>query len=85
MMKDLQKKIYADIHDRGNCGDMKIAADTAKCVGSGQCVLTETALFDQWEQDGTVRILNDSPEGPLAEKAKQAVRMCPSQALSYQE
>ena len=29
---------------------MNIIADTGKCVGAGQCVLTEPALFDQSEK-----------------------------------
>ncbi|WP_143116265.1 ferredoxin [Lentzea xinjiangensis] len=33
---------------------MRIFADTGKCVGAGQCVLTEPALFDQSEDDGTI-------------------------------
>ncbi|MBB4686263.1 ferredoxin [Amycolatopsis jiangsuensis] len=64
---------------------MKIIADTGKCVGAGQCVLTEPELFDQSEDDGTVIVLNDKPEGELVEKAREAVNVCPSQALSLQE
>ncbi|NBH10124.1 MULTISPECIES: ferredoxin [Amycolatopsis] len=64
---------------------MKIIADTGKCVGAGQCVLTEPELFDQSEDDGTVIVLNATPEGELVEKAREAVHVCPSQALSLQE
>jgi ferredoxin len=64
---------------------MKITADTGKCVGAGQCVLTEPALFDQSEDDGTVIVLNETPEGELVEKAREAVHVCPSQALSLRE
>ncbi|MEV7091522.1 ferredoxin [Amycolatopsis sp. NPDC051045] len=64
---------------------MKIIADTGKCVGAGQCVLTEPSLFDQSEEDGTVIVLDDQPHGELVEKAREAVHVCPSQALSLQE
>ena len=64
---------------------MKIIADTGVCIGAGQCVLTEPKLFDQSEEDGTVIVLNDTPEGELAEQARTAVRICPSQALSVEE
>lgn len=64
---------------------MKIIADTGVCVGAGQCVLTEPALFDQDEDDGTVIVLNAAPDGELVEKAREAVRVCPSQALSLRE
>ena len=64
---------------------MKIIADTGKCVGAGQCVLTEPTLFDQSEEDGTVIVLDDTPEGELVDKAREAVHVCPSQALSLQD
>lgn len=64
---------------------MKLIADTGRCVGAGQCVLTEPRLFDQSEDDGTVIVLDDSPEGALVEQARTAVLVCPSQALSLLE
>jgi ferredoxin len=63
---------------------MKIIADTGRCVGAGQCVLTEPELFDQSEDDGTIIVLNEKPEGELVEKAREAARVCPSQALSLE-
>jgi ferredoxin len=64
---------------------VKIIADLNRCVGAGQCVLTEPALFDQNPDDGTVIVLDDQPAGPLAEAAYDAVRICPSQALSIDD
>jgi ferredoxin len=64
---------------------MKIIVDTSKCVGAGQCVLTEPELFDQSEEDGTIIVLNETPEGELVKKAREAVHVCPSQALSLEE
>jgi ferredoxin len=64
---------------------MKIIVDTSRCVGAGQCVLTEPELFDQSEDDGTIIVLNETPEGELVEKAREAVHVCPSQALSLEE
>jgi ferredoxin len=64
---------------------MKIIADTSRCVGAGQCVLTEPELFDQSEDDATIIVLNETPEGELVEKAREAVHLCPSQALSLEE
>jgi ferredoxin len=63
---------------------MKIIADLTRCVGAGQCVLTEPALFDQDPEDGTVVVLDDRPAGDLARAAQDAVRVCPSQALSIE-
>jgi ferredoxin len=64
---------------------MKITADKVKCIGSGQCVLTEPRLFDQSDEDSTVLLLNDAPDDELIDQARQAVHLCPSQALSLHE
>ncbi|MFD1938526.1 ferredoxin [Nonomuraea mangrovi] len=60
---------------------MRIKADTDLCVGSGQCVLTEPAVFDQ-DDDGIVVLLTDHPEDRSAAQARHAVTLCPSRALS---
>jgi ferredoxin len=59
---------------------MRIVADTTKCVGAGQCVLTDPSVFDQSEDDGTVIVLVERPTD--LDKAKEAVGICPSGALS---
>jgi ferredoxin len=64
---------------------MKIVADTTRCVGAGQCVLTEPRLFDQSPYDGTVIVLDDNPPPELGRAAHDAARVCPSQALSVAE
>jgi ferredoxin len=63
---------------------MRIKADTGRCVGSGQCVLTEPAVFDQ-NDDGIVTLLNEHPDDDIAAQAHQAVILCPSRALSIQQ
>jgi ferredoxin len=64
---------------------MRIIADTTRCVGAGQCVLTDPALFDQDDTDGTVIVLAGHLEVSQLDKARQATRFCPSQALSLAE
>ena len=64
---------------------MRIVADTSRCVGAGQCVLTEPAVFDQSEEDGTVIVLAEQPENGELDRARQAVHICPSGALSLLE
>jgi ferredoxin len=63
---------------------MRIEADTDRCVGSGQCVLTEPAVFDQ-NDDGIVALLTDHPDDDTATQVHQAVILCPSRALSIQQ
>jgi ferredoxin len=63
---------------------MRIKADTGVCVGAGQCVLTDPAVFDQ-DDDGLVVLLTEQPVGESAQSARDAVLICPSQALSISE
>jgi len=60
---------------------LRIKADTGLCVGSGQCVLTEPAVFDQ-DDDGIVALLTDHPDDETAAQARDAVTLCPSRALT---
>ena len=64
----------------------KIVADVGVCIGAGQCVLTDPDAFDQSDEDGTVVVLRDTPanDGAL-KRARLAVEICPSQALSLTE
>jgi len=64
----------------------KIVADLDRCVGAGQCVLTDPDAFDQSDEDGTVVVLRDTPADDEAlKRARVAVDICPSQALSLTE
>lgn len=59
---------------------MKVTADRDVCIQAGNCVMVADALFDQ-DDDGIVMVLVDEvPEGE-EEHAREAVKMCPSQAL----
>ena len=65
---------------------MRIVADQSRCAGAGQGVLTDPALFDQSEADGTVIVLTPHPDAAVQQgRARQAVRLCPSGALSLAE
>jgi ferredoxin len=64
---------------------MRIVADTSRCVGAGQCVLTDPAIFDQDDEDGTVVVRVSEPADHELDHARQAVRICPSGALSLRE
>jgi ferredoxin len=61
----------------------KILADTSRCVGAGQCVLTDPDAFDQDDAEGIVIVLRPEPEDDAAlDRARRATLICPSQALS---
>jgi ferredoxin len=59
----------------------KVVVDRAKCVGSGNCVLSAPQLFTQDEDDGLVRLIAPAPGREDMEAAELAVHSCPAQAL----
>jgi ferredoxin len=64
---------------------MRIVTDTARCVGAGQCALTEPSVFDQSDEDGVVVLLTDHADGDKLAKVREAVDLCPSQAISLEK
>jgi ferredoxin len=64
---------------------MRIIADTDRCIGSGQCVFREPAIFGLDEEEGIVVLLSPRPTGGAAERAREAARLCPSGALTITE
>jgi ferredoxin len=64
---------------------MRIDADTSRCIGSATCVLTDSAVFDQSEDYGTVIVRAEHVDGAHLDRVRQAVSACPSGALSLRE
>ncbi|KOV66972.1 ferredoxin [Streptomyces sp. MMG1121] len=64
---------------------MKVIVDQNKCVASGQCVLTAPEVFDQREEDGIVVLLAENPPEGRADDVRQAVALCPAQAIWLEE
>jgi ferredoxin len=59
---------------------VKVQADRDVCISAGNCVMVADAVFDQDEDGIVVVLVEDVPEGEQ-EHAREAVRLCPSQAL----
>ena len=59
---------------------MKITADRNVCISAGNCVMVAAAVFDQ-DDDGIVVVLVDEVPATEEEHAREAVKLCPSQAL----
>ena len=59
---------------------MKVLADRDVCISAGNCVMAAGAVFDQDEDGIVVMLVDEVPEGE-EENVREAVRLCPSQAL----
>ncbi|MFT4262592.1 MAG: ferredoxin [Nocardioides sp.] len=65
---------------------MRIVVDRDRCVGAGQCVLTDPDAFDQDDEDGLVIVQRPEPaDDAELTRAKEAVNVCPGRALSLAE
>ncbi|MFD1147243.1 ferredoxin [Saccharothrix hoggarensis] len=64
---------------------MRIEVDPERCAGSGMCALTDPAVFDQDQVDGTVVLLRPSPPAGHEEAAREAAHLCPAGAIRVLE
>jgi ferredoxin len=60
---------------------MRVTADRGVCIGSGNCVLTAPAVFDQDEAEGLVVVLTLEVTPDDQDAVREAVAHCPSGAL----
>ena len=60
---------------------MKVHADRDVCIQAGNCVMVADSVFDQ-DDDGIVMVLVDDIPDDEQDKAREAVKLCPSQALT---
>jgi ferredoxin len=63
---------------------VKVHADREVCIQAGNCVMVADSLFDQ-DDDGIVVVLVDDIPTDQTDNAAEAVRLCPSQALTIAE
>lgn len=64
---------------------MRVIADRERCIGAGQCVLSEPRLFAQDDADGRVRLLTGRPALDWAAMVRVAADRCPARAISLDE
>lgn len=60
---------------------MKVQADREICIQAGNCVMVAGEVFDQ-DDDGIVVLLVDDIPADEEDHAREAVKLCPSQALT---
>jgi ferredoxin len=59
---------------------VRVLADREVCISAGNCVMAAGAVFDQDEDGIVVLLVDEVPEGE-EDHAREAVKLCPSQAL----
>ena len=59
----------------------RLGMDRERCVGTGSCVLTQPAVFDQDQGDGRVILLAEAVGPDLLESVEEAVNLCPNYAV----
>lgn len=65
---------------------VRVQADREMCIQAGNCVMVAADVFDQ-DDDGIVVVLDEDVQssGEIAERVREAVKLCPSGALSLAE
>ncbi len=64
---------------------MRVVGDREICVASGVCAMVAPEVFDQDDKDGRVVVTEECPGAQNEQAARDAVRLCPSGALSLEE
>ncbi|MFE4663445.1 ferredoxin [Streptomyces sp. NPDC056716] len=64
---------------------MRVELDGARCVSSGQCVLSAPDVFDQREDDGISYVRDDTPGPDVLDDVREAVGLCPAGAIRVVE
>jgi ferredoxin len=63
---------------------MKVSVDTTKCRGIGLCEATAPTVFEVGD-DGQSHVINPEPSEDQRAAVEQAVRDCPTSALSIRD
>lgn len=64
---------------------MEIRVDHARCASAGMCVVSVPAVFDQSDEDGTVRLITPVPAPELVRAVRIAAQRCPSGAITLHD
>jgi ferredoxin len=63
---------------------MRIIVDRARCASHGQCEYAAPTVFSI-NDDGDLEVLDATPSESQRQTVDQAVRRCPSSALSLED
>lgn len=62
---------------------MRVTVHPEVCIGSGQCVIAASRVFDQDDTNGLVRLRVNEPAPSDAGAVREAVERCPSGAIGF--
>jgi ferredoxin len=68
-------------HPHGEGSTMKVVVDFDKCTSNAVCMGIAPEVFEV-RDDNFLYILQEEPAEDLRPKLEEAVRMCPTQAIS---
>ena len=60
---------------------MRLKVDAERCIGSGQCVMVASEVFDQDEDDGTVVVLIEEIAPEQEDDVREAIASCPARVI----
>ena len=63
---------------------MRVVVDYDKCQSNALCMSAAPEVFEV-RDDGFLYILEESPPDALRSKVEEAVRVCPTQAISLED
>jgi ferredoxin len=63
----------------------RVAVDLDTCQGYANCVVAAPDIFDIDEQAGTAIVLQATPDDSLRPAAEDAVRQCPTEAITVDD
>jgi ferredoxin len=62
----------------------RVAVDLDTCQGYANCVVAAPEIFDIDDEKGTAIVLLETPQDSLRAAAEDAVRQCPTEAITLE-
>jgi ferredoxin len=63
---------------------MRVIVDYDRCESNALCMSAAPEVFEV-RDDGFLYVLNEAPDESLRAKVQEAVRICPTQAITLEE
>lgn len=64
---------------------MKVNVDYERCQANGLCIQAAPEVFDMRDEDDQVRLLKEYPDEDFRSQVNEAVKICPTGALSVED